>query len=140
MLWCEKVKVFDDKTADYYFFRADPFCKDGYTHEMSKELERRGWKIGSLRMVYKDKIPLKEVVKCMIYKRAYKDTYEFVTNSNLYADVPISISQFLNLVEAKAGLISNISKIGDKFPPDITSENLEGILKEEGLITRRGNS
>ena len=128
--WIERIDLFDKK-ADYHFFRATPFCKDGYKDKMEKELEKREWSCGMGELTYKENIPFPEVVSSVLFARAYIETYNSVINGDPLNDVPLTVSEFLGKVDsAKREKEEEYRK---KYPEEPTLDKLIKFLRNEGF-------
>ena len=126
----ERVAIYSGKTMDYYFFAQFPICEDGHRDEINEELERRGWSCGMGGLTYKKRVSYKEILSCMLYTRAYRKTYEFLTEPSPLINVPVKIVEFLDLVELKAKIER---EHGKQFPKEMTWKNLVPFLEKEGF-------
>lgn len=127
----ENVKLNDNKEIDYALSVSFPICKDGYKDEIKEELEKRGWQCGMGGFVYKEKISPDELLNCLIYMQAYRKTYEFLTEPEHLADLPlITIAEFLNLIDHKA---KREKEFGKHFPKKMAWEELVTFLNKEGF-------
>ena len=92
--------------------------------ETGKRLEERGWKRG-IGLIYKEKIPFTEILDCIAFIKAYRESYEFLTETGgPFINVPITVESFLELVDVK----TKIERECGPLPAEMTWKNLEPFL------------
>lgn len=132
VVFTEQVTIRDDNEKiliGYHFFRASPFCYDGYKHEMEEPLNQKGWSTGMMSLTYKDDIKLDEIMYCMSYKKAYEKVYRSVVKGHPFRNVSMKIGEFLDLVDKETEKIM-------KLYESVRIENMDDLvnmLKTEGF-------
>lgn len=112
---------------EYLFFRQTPFCTDGYKEEMEEKLRKKGWQIGMGSLTYKEGLSFEEFLDCFAFGEAYRKIFEEKVPNPL-ANIDLSISEFLNLVDKKSTEIRNdLEKKGPKI------DNIFLILENFGF-------
>ena len=134
--WEQSVEIDGRKrTINYYAYIVYPICEvydeagkrvyDEYKNRISEGLEKRGWKGGMMGLLYKEKIPFTEILDCIAFVKAYRESYEFLTNiGGHFIDVPIRAESFLELVDAK----TKIEREHGPLPVEMTWKNLGQFL------------
>lgn len=125
------VEIGDKHELSYYFLRPSPILiSDGHQAEIDKALIEKKWGVGMGGMTYKRNVSLTELLECIAYSTAYLEVTDFLTNSDPFTKVPYTVSQFLDLVDAKF-------KVGSKHSDLLKGanlQNLEQVLENVGLV------
>jgi hypothetical protein len=98
MTWNEVVDA-TEASINYTVFLPYPFCEDGYKEEMSEAIHKRfQWQIG-MGLIYKEKLPLEEILGCLAFTRSYRKIYELIVRDP-NANINCTIDEFLDFVDS----------------------------------------
>jgi len=99
--WYEVAEIYQDGFS-YYFFKRTPVCIDGSPESFQEELTKRGWKSGIINIVYRERVKGQEIIDCLNFGAAFKKVFVEKTGGADNVCVSMSMTEFLDLVEAEA--------------------------------------